>query len=310
MMFHYRHGSGDGLLNNKPLSFGIYRPRVAQGETDGCERMARSKAARRDCVVIDPAACDINLIKALKVLAEEGSAGAQHNLGVTYYKGQGVPRDYLEALKWFRKAAEQNYPEAQFNIGVMYEYGQGVATDDAEAGNWYYKAASQGLTDAQYRLGLMCEDESGADPAEIEVEAARDLAEVAAAATDWYRLAAEQGHADAQFRLGQHYRYSGPGAGGNSATEKDYAEAARWYREAAIRGHHSARFSLGTMLMNGEGIQQDLLQAYVWFDLAASCEANPEHRTFVVDLRNAVRQRMTADQIAEAQRLVREWKAK
>jgi len=32
-----------------------------------------------------------------------------------YDKGQGVPQDYAEALKWYRKAAEQGFAEAQYN---------------------------------------------------------------------------------------------------------------------------------------------------------------------------------------------------
>jgi TPR repeat protein len=38
---------------------------------------------------------------------DQREAIAQYNLGVMYGKGQGVPRDYAEAIKWFREAAEQ-----------------------------------------------------------------------------------------------------------------------------------------------------------------------------------------------------------
>ena len=34
--------------------------------------------------------------------------------------GQGVPQDYAEAVKWYRKAAEQGDVNAQHNIGLMY----------------------------------------------------------------------------------------------------------------------------------------------------------------------------------------------
>ena len=43
----------------------------------------------------------------MKPLAEQGHASAQYNLGIMYEKGQGVPQDYAEAVKLFRKAAEQ-----------------------------------------------------------------------------------------------------------------------------------------------------------------------------------------------------------
>ena len=46
-------------------------------------------------------------LKEWQPLAEQGDAVAQHNLGVLYRNGQGVPQDYAEALKWYRQAAEQ-----------------------------------------------------------------------------------------------------------------------------------------------------------------------------------------------------------
>ena len=35
-------------------------------------------------------------------------------------KGQGVPQDYKEAVKWYRLSAEQGDAQAQYNLGVMY----------------------------------------------------------------------------------------------------------------------------------------------------------------------------------------------
>jgi len=34
-----------------------------------------------------------------------------------YDRGQGVPKDYKEAVKWYRLAAEQGVPKAQFSLG-------------------------------------------------------------------------------------------------------------------------------------------------------------------------------------------------
>jgi TPR repeat protein len=47
-----------------------------------------------------------------------------------YANGQGVPQDYAEAVKWFRKAAEQGNAMAQYNLGIAYANGQGVSRDD------------------------------------------------------------------------------------------------------------------------------------------------------------------------------------
>jgi hypothetical protein len=69
-----------------------------------------------------------------------------------YYKGNGVPQNYAEALKWFRLAATQGHAKAQSNLGVMYDEGQGVPEDDAGALKWYRLAAAQGNASAQFLL--------------------------------------------------------------------------------------------------------------------------------------------------------------
>jgi TPR repeat protein len=89
------------------------------------------------------------------VLAEQGDAIAQFNLGMMYSLGQGVTQDYREAARWFRLAAEQGDVRAQFNLGATYERGRGVTQDYREAMRWYRLAAEQGYADAQQKLGWM-----------------------------------------------------------------------------------------------------------------------------------------------------------
>ncbi|HDP35609.1 MAG TPA: sel1 repeat family protein [Candidatus Hydrogenedentes bacterium] len=86
---------------------------------------------------------------------------AQYNLGVMYRDGEGVPQDYAEAVKWYRKAAEQDYADAQYNLGVMYYDGRGIPQDHAEAVKWFRKAAGQNHAEAQYNLGVMYRNGEG-----------------------------------------------------------------------------------------------------------------------------------------------------
>lgn len=88
------------------------------------------------------------------VAAKQGHAYAQHNLGVMYHIGDGVPKNEAEAVKWFRKAADQGNAYAQFNLGSMYYNGKGVPENDAEAAKWFRKAADQGHVNAQHSLGF------------------------------------------------------------------------------------------------------------------------------------------------------------
>lgn len=83
-------------------------------------------------------------------LAEEGDRHQQYELGLAYYEGHDsrcsppgstVPRDYAEALDWFRKAADQFHIDSNSILGDMYERGEGVPADQTEALRYYVRAA-------------------------------------------------------------------------------------------------------------------------------------------------------------------------
>ena len=116
------------------------------------------------------------------------------------------------------------------------------------------------------------------------------------------RLAA-QGFADARYNLGLMY-HNGDGV------PQDDAEAVKWYRLAADQGDAAAQANLGFMYGDGRGVPQDDVQAYMWFDLAAArfAASETEKRDFVAKSRDEVASKLTPAQIAEAQRLAREWK--
>jgi hypothetical protein len=79
-----------------------------------------------------------------KLLAEQGDVTAQLNLGNMHYNGDGVPKNYIEAVKWYRLAAEQADVDAQFSLGYMYDIGAGVPENDLKAYVWYSVSAAQG----------------------------------------------------------------------------------------------------------------------------------------------------------------------
>jgi TPR repeat protein len=58
---------------------------------------------------------DSKMIGELKNQAEQGDAKAQCSLGLIYCNGEGVTKDYIEALKWLRKAADQGDAKAEYN---------------------------------------------------------------------------------------------------------------------------------------------------------------------------------------------------
>jgi TPR repeat protein len=200
---------------------------------------------------------------------------------------------YLEELTAkateYRLAAEQGEAPAQFLLGDIYEEGKGVPQDYVEAAKWYRRAAEQGYAAAQLLLGTLYAQGKGVPQSDAE-------------ATQWYRLASEQGDDEAQFKIGVAYDLG-------RGVPKDDAEAAKWYRFAAEQGKADAQYLLGTMYISGEGVPQDYVLAHTWLNLAAS-RLEGKKREAAANSRNLLEELMTPEQIAEAQRLAREWKPK
>lgn len=73
--------------------------------------------------------------------SENGNPEAEYLSGILYEFGYGVPQNYTEAAKWYRKAAERDIALAQYIVGVMYEHGQGVPQNYAESYFWLVLAS-------------------------------------------------------------------------------------------------------------------------------------------------------------------------
>jgi len=193
-----------------------------------------------------------------KIEAEKGHASAQYLIGWFNANGKVVKKDYVEAIKWYRKAAEQGNIDAQFNLSNIYSNDEAAMQDSVEAFKWFRKAADQGNADAQFSLGLMCARGNGVS---------KDSAEAA----KWYRKAADQGHAVAQYNLGLMYA-NGEGV------PKDSAEAAKWYRSAADQGNANAQNNLGKMYEKGDGVSKDSAEAVkCYFKSVELGDADAQH---------------------------------
>jgi S1-C subfamily serine protease len=83
-----------------------------------------------------------------------GNAFAQNALGQLYENGRGVPQDYAEALKWYRLSAGQKFAAGQNNLGTLYSKGRGVPLDQAEASRLFRLSADQGNAFGQLNLGF------------------------------------------------------------------------------------------------------------------------------------------------------------
>ena len=84
---------------------------------------------------------------------------------------------------------------------------------------------------------------------------------------------------------------------------QDSVEALKWFRRAANQGEANAQCFLGLMYFEGRGVPQDFVSAHMWLNFAAASGIED-----AAEYRHALTAKMTPAQIAEAQRLAREWK--
>ena len=90
------------------------------------------------------------------------------------------------------------------------------------------------------------------------------------------------------------------------------AQIMKGYRSAADRGDADAQFNLGLKYAKGRGVSQDYVQAHMWLSLAAAnfAASETEQRDRALAELAEFTGKMTPAQIAEAQKLAREWKPK
>lgn len=148
-------------------------------------------------------------INEVRPRALQGDPVAQRNLAIIYDSGNQVPRDPVEAAKWYIKSAEQGDFVAQNSLGSLYQQGDGVQKDYERAVYWYRKAAEQKNAQALNNLGYMYD--MGLGVPQDKTEAAK-----------LYQLSAEQGWPEGMLNLGVMY------VEGTGVT-KDYVQAYMWF---------------------------------------------------------------------------------
>ena len=179
-------------------------------------------------VVAQESEKNVQRMASVKAKANSGDPRAQSELGAAYLRGEGMPANNAEAIKWFRKAAEQGDAVAQDWLGQIFAMGYGVPVDNLEAEKWLRRAAEQGDALGQFGLAAMYSEGKGVSKDEAE-------------AFKWLSKAADQGFAPAQFGLGQAYE-NGRGIA------PSLVEAFKWYKKAADQDYPDALNSLAFIM--------------------------------------------------------------
>jgi hypothetical protein len=152
------------------LPFGMYTIRVSKAGYQDREYAIQLREAKEYSLALDLAMSKVqtapvpsespNTAQTDSVL--QNASLFPYQTGLAYFEGQGVIKDYQEALKWFTRAAETGDDAARFYIGYMYQNGLGVWKDYTEAMKWYLKSAENSrYGDAFYMIGSMYEQGQG-----------------------------------------------------------------------------------------------------------------------------------------------------
>jgi len=157
--------------------------------------------------------------------------------------------------------------------------------DYATALKEFLPLAEAGQTSAEAAVGQMYFEGKGMAP---------DLKQAAR----FLEPAAAKGNARAQYLLGKLY------LSGEGVAAADPAKAAALTKAAADQGLVDAQVDTCAFYYQGVGVQKDLVQAYKWYGLAAVDSRDPTPGRN----RDSLARQMTAEQLAEARRLIAAWK--
>jgi hypothetical protein len=104
---------------------------------------------------------------------------SQYQVGEMFLRGDALPEDKPQAVRWLMRAAQGSSAAAMNRLGTLWMAGVGGQPDPQESVNWYRKAAARGFAEAQYNLGVCHAEGKGVAPDPVE-------------AWRWLQLAAAQ----------------------------------------------------------------------------------------------------------------------
>ncbi len=232
-------------------------------------------------------------------LAQRGMAIAQDYVGLMYYEGQGVIRDYGKAAQWCQKAADQGNVAAMVNLGIFYRDGKGVPRDYVKAREYFRMAGMRNDPDAQNNLGAMLANGQGGPKDLVEAYAWLSLADDLKQPTAKSNLEAvrkmmtQKQIGDGEFRsleltvdIENLHKKGKEGSTGSwryiptaddekllkqgtiAYANKDYITSMQLLKPLAEKGMARAQAYVGTMYHEGEGVKKNTGTARTWYEKA------------------------------------------
>jgi uncharacterized protein len=220
-----------------------------------------------------------------ELAAQNGNNEAHFVLGQAYLRGRGVPEATTKGLHHLRIAANLGCSDAALEIALCFELGNGVEKDLVQSVEWFRRAALGECPPALYALAIHKDrfpnsivDQQEADrclreasrrghPAAMMKQAALLLrppatTKIFEAGVNLVEMVlSRQGYVDTEFVLGHIYHH---GVG----VSKDHTKAAAYWRLSANAGVARAQVSYGRLLFRGDGVTENMELAEHYFEMA------------------------------------------
>ena len=128
---------------NKSLVSEAYSLLAGLGESDAMDKLIGFYESGEKC----SKAVLSTILNAYAKKAKD-DANAAYRLGVMYFNGKGVKKDFVSAVKYYTKASDKGNEAAKYELGICYLKGKGVAKDKVKAKELFRESADLGYAPA------------------------------------------------------------------------------------------------------------------------------------------------------------------
>lgn len=198
-----------------------------------------------------------------ETLAEIGEPSSLNTLGVQYYYGFSVEKNYEKAKNYFELSAKQNDSFGFLHLGNFYIDGYACPKDCLKAIHNFEESVKLNNTIAMIYLGRL-------------YQKGLNIKQDYGKAYEYYKLAADNNDSDGLYYLGNLY-LKGLGV------EKNSMKAINFFEKASKKNNSKAFIKLGIFYSRGIIVPRDSLLAKQYFELA-SLQNNPNSFFYLGDL--------------------------
>lgn len=251
----------------------------------------------------------------LEKAAEFNFSDAKYLLAQFYQDGIGTEINYDKSFLLYQEMASQHYPDAFLALARFYHYGWGTTADPLKAKQWLTLAIDANAADAKKvarEIFASNEVENFDETTSYQLLDFAVESEVPSAlyiigkryfegATGYIKnintgfsmllKAANQSYVLAQRELGIIFEYG-------LYEHRDLAQAMLWYEKAAMQGDGFSQFRLAQLYYDDASIEDNMIQAYVWANLASMTGMLPAE-----ELRDNIFDELTPSELEQSEAL-------